>query len=92
MSNPWHRQGVNPPAAEPAASRHRPIAVFGDNADVKRAVDRLSNLGFPVERAAVIGDDLKMVEQVTGGLNRVGAALKGAVTHDGPQPATTTVA
>ncbi|HZS20491.1 MAG TPA: hypothetical protein VFA63_05825 [Pseudonocardiaceae bacterium] len=47
MSNPWRHQGVNPQAAGSAASRHRPITVFGDNAHAERAVDRLSNLGFP---------------------------------------------
>jgi hypothetical protein len=78
MSNPWQRQAVNPGAAEPAASRRRPIAAFANYADAERAVDRLSDLGFPVERVAIIGHDLQMVEQVTGRLNYGGAALKGA--------------
>jgi hypothetical protein len=43
-------------------------------------VDRLSDLGFPVERVAIIGDDLRMVEQVTGRLNYGGAAVKGALS------------
>jgi hypothetical protein len=80
MSTPWHHQAVNPRADEAAASRRRPIAVFTTYADAERAVDRLSDLGFPVERVAIIGHDLRMVEQVTGRLNYGGAALKGAVS------------
>jgi hypothetical protein len=64
----------------PARRQRRPIAVFTDYADAERAVDRLSDLGFPVERVAIIGHDLRMVEQVTGRLNYGGAALKGAVS------------
>jgi hypothetical protein len=51
-------------------------------------VDRLSDVGFPVERVAIIGQDLKMVEQVTGRLNYGGAALKaswGNSRGGGPQ-------
>jgi hypothetical protein len=43
-------------------------------------VDRLSDLRFPVERVAIIGHDLRVVEQVTGRLNYGGAALKGAAS------------
>lgn len=56
----------------------RSIAVFDDYADAERAVDLLSDLGFPVQRVAIIGHDLKLVEQVTGRLTYGGAALKGA--------------
>jgi hypothetical protein len=69
-----HHQGVN------AASRRRPIAQFSNYADAERAVDRLSDLRFPVERVAIIGHDLQVVEQVTGRLNYGGAALKGAAS------------
>jgi hypothetical protein len=74
MSKPVHHQGVN------AASRRRPIAQFSTYADAERAVDRLSDLRFPVERVAIIGHDLQVVEQVTGRLNYGGAALKGAAS------------
>lgn len=64
-----------------SARRHRrPIAVFDNYADAERAVDRLSDLRFPVERVAIVGHDLRMVEQVTGRLNYGGAALKGAAS------------
>jgi len=52
--------------------------MFDIYADAERAVDRLSDLRFPVERVAIIGHDLRVVEQVTGRLNYGGAALKGA--------------
>jgi hypothetical protein len=74
MSKPVHHRGVN------AASRRRPIAQFSNYADAERAVDRLSDLRFPVERVAIIGHDLQVVEQVTGRLNYGGAALKGAAS------------
>jgi len=64
----------------PAKRQRRPIAVFDNYADAERAVDRLSDLRFPVERVAIIGHDLRMVEQVTGRLNYGGAALKGALS------------
>jgi hypothetical protein len=63
-----------------ARRQRRPIAVFDNYADAERAVDRLSDLGFPVERVAIIGHDLQVVEQVTGRLNYGGAALKGATS------------
>jgi hypothetical protein len=74
MSKPVRHQGVN------AASRRRPIAQFSNYADAEQAVDRLSDLRFPVERVAIIGHDLQVVEQVTGRLNYGGAALKGAAS------------
>jgi hypothetical protein len=64
----------------PAKRQRRPIAVFDNYADAERAVDRLSDLRFPVERVAIIGHDLQMVEEVTGRLNYGGAALKGAAS------------
>lgn len=62
------------------SSRRRPIAVFDNYTDAERAVDRLSDLGFPVQRVAIIGHDLKLVEQVTGRATYATAALKGAAS------------
>lgn len=64
----------------PARRQRRSIAVFDNYADAERAVDRLSDLRFPVGQVAIIGDDLQMVEQVTGRLNYGGAAQKGAAS------------
>jgi hypothetical protein len=80
MSKPWHQQAVNTRADGGVAARRRSLGVFKNYADAERTVDRLSDLGFPVERVAIIGHDLRLVEQVTGRLNYGGAALKGALS------------
>jgi len=70
--------------ATASAPRHgernerRPIADFDTYSAAERAVDYLSDNGFPVQRTAIIGSDVKMVEQVLGRLNYGGAALRGA--------------
>lgn len=79
MSTPWRHQAANARTDRAAALRRRPIEVFSNYVDAERAVDRLSDLGFPVERVAIVGHDLRTVEQVTGRLNYGGAALKGAL-------------
>src|SRR2546423_12865590 len=58
----------------------RQVAVFDDYADAERAVDYLSDVGFPVQKVAIVGHDLKYVEQVTGRLTYWGAAWRGALT------------
>ena len=60
----------------------RPVGVFERYADAQQAVDHLSDAGFPVEHATIVGSDLRLVENVTGRLNwaRVlgGGAASGA--------------
>ena len=56
----------------------RVIASFENYADAEAAVDHLANRGFPVERIAIIGQDVKLVEQVTGRLTYLTAAANGA--------------
>lgn len=46
----------------------------------QRAVDYLSDQRFPVERTAIVGSDLKMVESVRGRMSYGKAALSGAGT------------
>ena len=58
--------------------RRRVIASFDHYADAEAAVDHLSDRGFPVERTAIVGRDLQLVEQVTGRLDNGRAALRGA--------------
>ncbi len=43
--------------------------------EAERAVDRLSDQGFPVERSAIVGLGLRSVEQVTGRMTAGSAAL-----------------
>jgi hypothetical protein len=60
-----------------------PLEVVGSYAtypEAQRAVDRLSDQGFPVEHAQIVGLDLRLVEQVTGRLTKARAALAGAAT------------
>lgn len=49
-------------------------------ADAQRAVDHLSDSGFPVGKVSIVGSDLKMVENVVGRLTRGRAALAGAAS------------
>lgn len=81
MTEQPHRKAANDPVfGTPTTPRRRSIATFENYADAERAVDRLSDLRFPVERVAIVGRELTLVEQVTGRLNYGGAALKGAAS------------
>ena len=44
------------------------VASYATYAEAQRAVDRLSDKKFPVERAAIVAEGLRFVEQVTGRL------------------------
>jgi hypothetical protein len=54
------------------------IATYDAYPEAERAVDFLSDRGFPVERLAIVGYDLRLVEKVLGRLNWLRAALMGA--------------
>jgi len=53
------------------------VAVYQDYAAAQRAVDFLSDNRFPVERVAIVGTNLRLVEQVVGRLTLLRAALAG---------------
>lgn len=59
-------------------SHRRTIASFTNYRDAERAVDHLSDNKFPVGRTAIIGVDVRMVEQVVGRMNWGRALLNGA--------------
>ena len=63
---------------EPSGPR-RAIATYSSYREAERAVDRLSDQGFAVERVAIVGSGLRSVEQVAGRMTTAGAALRGAV-------------
>jgi hypothetical protein len=67
-------------AVAPSMQRRRAVATFTTYADAERAVDRLAESGFPVDRVTIVGRDLEMVEQVTGRIGWKRAVLNGAVT------------
>lgn len=54
------------------------IAEYADYASAQAAVDRLSDAGFPVERVAIVGFDVRVVERVLGRITAGKAALRGA--------------
>lgn len=70
------------PAAAAAASTRPTVAVttFTDYVDAQRAVDFLSDNGFPVERVEIVGSGLQLVEKVLGRVTVGRAALAGAAS------------
>jgi hypothetical protein len=54
------------------------VASYGSYAEAQRALDHLSDEGFSVERVAIVAEDLRLVEQVTGRMGYGRAALQGA--------------
>jgi hypothetical protein len=54
------------------------VARYDRYEDAQRAVDHLSDSGFPVEQVEIVGSDLHLVEHVTGRLTSGRAALAGA--------------
>jgi hypothetical protein len=58
----------------------RAVASFATYQEAERAVDRLVDHDFPVERVAIIGQDLETVEQVTGKIDAPRAAWRGALS------------
>jgi ABC-type branched-subunit amino acid transport system permease subunit len=56
------------------------VVAYPDYASAQHAVDYLADNRFPVNRAAIVGTDLQLVERVTGRLTVGRAALAGAGT------------
>jgi hypothetical protein len=65
-------------SSPPAGGAKTTVATYGEYREAERAVDYLSDSGFPVERAAIVGTGLKTVEQIAGRLTTGRAALLGA--------------
>src|SRR5262245_66375968 len=53
------------------------VATYATYAEAERAIDELSDRGFAVDRSAIVGRDLRIVERVVGRLTTAGAALMG---------------
>lgn len=60
--------------------RGQVVGSYDTYAEAQRAVDFLSDQQFPVQHLAIVGSDLKMVENVLGRLTRGRAALAGAAS------------
>ncbi|MGH3801973.1 MAG: general stress protein [Pseudonocardiaceae bacterium] len=65
-------------AVRPNQPARQVIATFDNYTDAERAVDYLSDQKFTVDKLAIVGRDLELVEQVVGRLNYGWAALRGA--------------
>jgi hypothetical protein len=65
---------------DPVTAAWNTVARFDDYETAQRAVDRLSDDGFPVEKLDVVGSDLRLVERVTGRLTTGRAASAGALS------------
>ena len=56
------------------------VATYSTYAEAERAVDALSDAGFPVEVVEIVGQDLRLVERVAGRLTNARAAGAGAAS------------
>lgn len=65
------------PAVEAILDRET-VGTFRTHAAAEHAVDHLATHDFPVERTAIVGTDLRMVEAVLGRITRVRTTLAGA--------------
>jgi hypothetical protein len=68
------------PLTDPISAAWNTVARFDDYESAQRAVDRLSDDGFPVEKLDIVGSGLRLVERVTGRLTTTRAAAAGALS------------
>ena len=68
------------PLINPISAAWNTVARFDDYEGAQRAVDRLSDDGFPVEKLDIVGSGLRLVERVTGRLTKARAAGAGALS------------
>ena len=79
MTAPATPFGVQP-RLDPAYTAWNTAASYDDYTAAQRAVDQLSDDGFPVEHLDIIGSDLRLVERVTGRLTKRRAAAMGGAS------------
>jgi heat induced stress protein YflT len=72
--------GIGMRLMDPVSAAWNTVARFDDYESAQRAVDRLSDDGFPVEKLDIVGSGLRLVERVTGRLTRGRAAAAGALS------------
>jgi hypothetical protein len=68
------------PVLNPISAAWNTVGRFDDYESAQRAVDRLSDDGFPVENLDIVGSGLRLVERVTGRLTKARATATGALT------------
>jgi hypothetical protein len=59
------------------------IASYAQYEDAERAVDLLSDYGFPVRKMSIVGRGLEWAEQITGRLTTASATARGATSGAG---------
>ena len=64
----------------PDVTKRPVLASYDDYAGAQKAVDTLSDNGFPVQNTAIVGVDVRIVESVLGRLTWGRAALNGLLT------------
>ncbi len=74
MSNGFSRGGKGRHQEIP---RGEEVRTFASHEEARAAVDKLARMGFPIKDLAIIGNDLKSVESVTGRLSYGKIALQG---------------
>lgn len=72
--------GIGMRLLDPVSAAWNTAARFDDYESAQRAVDHLSDEGFPVEKLDIVGSELRLVERVTGRLTRARAAGAGALS------------
>ncbi|MET8160767.1 general stress protein [Sphaerisporangium sp. NPDC005289] len=72
--------GSSPELAAPSAIDRRLLVSYDNYPAAQRAVDTLSDAGYPVQNVAIVGNDLRLEELVTGRLTNPRAALSGAIS------------
>jgi hypothetical protein len=65
---------------ETPQSARRVVASYKSYRDAEKAVNYLADNGFAVERVAIVGRELELVQQLTGRLTALDAAARGALT------------
>ncbi|MFC6079999.1 general stress protein [Sphaerisporangium aureirubrum] len=70
----------SPGLTPPIPADRRLLVSFDNYAAAQRTVDTLSDAGYPVRNVAIVGNDLRLEETVTGRLTNPKAALSGAIS------------
>ena len=79
QQSPSPNPPYTPARQDGEASTRRPIASYPNYPEAQRAVDFLSDRGFPVQRLAIVTEGLRLYEQVTGRRNWAYAIGQGAL-------------
>lgn len=69
---------MDAPFEQETAGTRQTVASYATYGEAQRAMDALSDQRFPVQRASIVAEGLRFVEQVTGRLTYGRAALNGA--------------